>query len=319
VKTYAHNTPAARNASVEFDLETLSPTYRLSIGLPGTSRAFAIAERLGLGPTLVEDARSRLSRAQQEFEETLASIKASQQVADEALDRAQEAEARARERQREAEQERTRARIERDAAIAAAHEEAERALTAVREEIDAVRGALDRETITAGRLDTLAARLEERLAAVPRVDATVAEAVAPAARWEVGMVARSTRGGWEGPIDSIDEGQGRATIAAGALRVAVDLADLVAPTVRVEAPRTAGAAAAAISRRPGGAASSGRAASARRRYRASDAERARGGERTRRDSSRAASTCVARASRRRWSCSSVTSIWRRAHARRGSP
>ena len=78
IKTYAHNTPPARNASVEFDLETLSPTYRLTIGLPGTSQAFAIAERLGLPPTLVADARSRLSRAQQEFESTLASIKASQ-------------------------------------------------------------------------------------------------------------------------------------------------------------------------------------------------------------------------------------------------
>ena len=61
LKTYAHNTPQARNASVEFDLETLSPTYRLTIGLPGTSQAFAIAERLGLPAELVNEARSRLS------------------------------------------------------------------------------------------------------------------------------------------------------------------------------------------------------------------------------------------------------------------
>src|SRR3977135_4443286 len=67
LKTYAHNTPLARNASVEFDLETLSPTYRLTIGLPGTSQAFAIAERLGLPPELVNEARSRLLRPHPDF------------------------------------------------------------------------------------------------------------------------------------------------------------------------------------------------------------------------------------------------------------
>ncbi len=68
LKTYAHNEPRARNASVDFDLATLAPTYHLSIGLPGTSQAFAIAERLGLPMALVEDARSRLSVAEREFE-----------------------------------------------------------------------------------------------------------------------------------------------------------------------------------------------------------------------------------------------------------
>ncbi len=120
LKIYAHETPQARNASVEFDLETLSPTYRLTIGLPGTSQAFAIAARLGLSPELVADARSRLSRAQQDFEQTLASIKASQQDIDSARETALAAEGRAIEARRIAEDERRRARQERREAAAAA-------------------------------------------------------------------------------------------------------------------------------------------------------------------------------------------------------
>src|SRR2546423_12450618 len=75
LKAYAHETGAARNASVEFDLDTLSPTYRLTIGLPGGSQAFAIAERLGLPSAIVSDARSRLTETQRSFEATLASLR----------------------------------------------------------------------------------------------------------------------------------------------------------------------------------------------------------------------------------------------------
>jgi DNA mismatch repair protein MutS2 len=238
LKTYAHNTPLARNASVEFDLETLSPTYRLTIGLPGTSQAFAIAERLGLREELVSDARSRLSRAQQEFESTLVSIKERQSEVDAILERAGMAEARAREAQAQAELERARARRERDDAFMAARDEAERALANIREEIRQARQLLERETITETRLDAVTAKLEEQVGALEGARGRVAltepkgASLGPAA-WEVGMRGL-TRAGFEGTITTMERGGRRATIEAGGMRVTVDTAELVSPGTVLE-------------------------------------------------------------------------------------
>ncbi len=61
LKVYAHMTPGVQNASMEFDAETLSPTFNLTIGVPGRSNAFAIAKRLGMSDSLVEQAQSLLA------------------------------------------------------------------------------------------------------------------------------------------------------------------------------------------------------------------------------------------------------------------
>src|SRR5512141_2661379 len=149
LKLYAHTTPAARNASVEFNVETLRPTYKLTIGLPGQSQAFAIAERLGLPAAIVNDARSRLTEEQLRFEETLASIKRQEGEIAAAVERARAAEAKAADALRAADEDRRRARREREESVRAAREEAERLVEGLRDDVSGVRRRLERETITA--------------------------------------------------------------------------------------------------------------------------------------------------------------------------
>ena len=76
LKAYAHNTPGVTNASVEFDPETLIPTYHMTIGLPGRSNAFAIARRLGLDAGIIQVAQAMVSPEAMQTETLLHSIKA---------------------------------------------------------------------------------------------------------------------------------------------------------------------------------------------------------------------------------------------------
>lgn len=92
LKLYAHNTPGVRNASVEFDVQSLRPTYELSIGLPGRSNALTIARRLGLNPVIVDKAESIVRPEALEVDSLLDDVRRTRQEAHRLLEQTKERE-----------------------------------------------------------------------------------------------------------------------------------------------------------------------------------------------------------------------------------
>lgn len=170
LKVFAHSTEGIVNGSVEFDPVTLTPTYRLTIGLPGRSNALAIAERLGLPPAIVAAARRNLSAEHVQVESMLAEIQRERREAEEerrterlARDEAERIRARLEERLAAIEEER--ARI-----IARTLEEVERELADTRRALEEARREAERQRLqrAARRLQEASVRAEAAKRAVER-------------------------------------------------------------------------------------------------------------------------------------------------------
>ena len=177
LKLFGHADPRLRNASVEFDLETLTPTYRLTIGLPGQSNAIAIAERLGLGREILERARALLTAEHAELERLLADVRAARDAAEAArvaAEREREEAARIR-----LELARERAELERERAqiLEAARSEAAAELAEVQREVAKLRRRLTRREFDPGAAEEALRRLDERVRRLERrAPAAVVEA-----------------------------------------------------------------------------------------------------------------------------------------------
>ena len=152
LKVYATNTPGVMNASCEFDVDTLRPTYRLLLGIPGKSNAFAISQRLGLPEEIIADARNRVGVSSAKFEETIEKLEQTRSILDRDRLEAARQLRQAEEERKKAAQLRSELEVRLDKAEDKARREAERILSDARRvaestfrELDAMRSAHNEE------------------------------------------------------------------------------------------------------------------------------------------------------------------------------
>jgi len=144
LKAFALNTPGVSNASVEFDPDTLRPTYRVHVGLPGASNAFAIAHRLGLDAGVLERAESHLSELHRSLERTLREAERQRTELASALDEARIASEDARRVTADAEREAAKVRDDADRALRRAKTEADDLLLQARRALRQAEQARDK-------------------------------------------------------------------------------------------------------------------------------------------------------------------------------
>jgi DNA mismatch repair protein MutS2 len=233
LKAFAHERAGVENASVEFDVETLSPTYRLTIGLPGRSNALAIASRLGLPSEIIEQGREFLGSAGVEMESLLTTLAEERQVAADERYRLSMERAEAEYQRKELERMRRETEEERERILNAAREKSRREADAAQAELARIRTQM-RRNMTEERLEQLrerARKVEERNTPVaprgrPAAIAADGEAVGEAGELEVGDQVRVSSLGQTGAVVAAPNARGEVEVQVGAMRMRVAASNL---------------------------------------------------------------------------------------------
>ncbi len=249
LKVYATNEAGVQNASCEFDVETLRPTYRLLVGIPGKSNAFAISKRLGLEEVIIRDAQTRIGTETQSFEATIEKLEQTRHALERDREEASRLLKKAQEDERKAALLRSELSVRLDKAELKAKREAQRILEEARETAESVYAELDEmrrnineaqetaelnnaRTELRRRLNEKEAELREREELPQQENQRSARALRP------GDLVKIRNIGVQAEVQSVSK-DGNVTLKAGLMTVTAREEELLLLEEKKEAPKKA--------------------------------------------------------------------------------
>ena len=232
LKIYALSTPGVENACCEFDVENLWPTYRLLIGIPGKSNAFAISGKLGLPDYIIDDAKKRLSEQDVSFEDLLSDLEASRRTIEKEQAEIAAYKKEAETLKRQAVQKQEKLEEQRDRIIREANEKANAILREAKEVADeTIRNfhKFGKENISAAEMEKERERLRKKIkdtSASASLKTNKPKKTYKPSDFKLGESVKVLSMNLTGTIGSLPDARGNVTVQMGILRSQVNISDL---------------------------------------------------------------------------------------------
>ena len=233
IKAFALSHDGMENASMEFNIETLSPTYRLFIGIPGKSNAFEISQKLGLSPEIIESAKTHLAEEDVQFEDILASADTSRKVAEEERRLAEEAREELYALRAETEAMRKKLEDEREKLRRKAKEDAKRIVAQAKAEAERI--VADLRKVKTERDSEVEREIQKSRDAMRKLDDSTAEEITPEedlyrseppTTVEVGQQVKVVSLDAIGKVLSKPDSKGNVQVSVGMMKLSSKLSDL---------------------------------------------------------------------------------------------